>query len=169
MNPPATPILPRVPRRTPRRLPRGYVAFLYTLAILREFRWTLLLFLLAVALGTVLFAVTPHAQLGNRRPPVALAAYCTWMAMLAQLVFNPPETWYLTLLTAVYPLLGFVLIGEGIVRLALLIVSKRHGEKEWMRVMASTYRDHVILCGLGHLGFRILQQLVAAGTPVVVL
>jgi len=33
--------------------------------------------------------------------------------------------------------------------------------------MASTYRDHVILCGLGHLGSRILQQLLKSGTHVV--
>lgn len=36
-----------------------------------------------------------------------------------------------------------------------------------MKVMASTYRDHVILCGLGHLGYRVLEQLVSIGTPVV--
>jgi Trk K+ transport system NAD-binding subunit len=38
-----------------------------------------------------------------------------------------------------------------------------------MMVMASTYRDHVVLCGLGHLGFRILSQLRAAGVSVVAL
>ena len=25
--------------------------------------------------------------------------------------------------------------------------------------MASTYRDHVVLCGLGHLGLRVLEEL----------
>src|SRR6185436_18950844 len=30
-------------------------------------------------------------------------------------------------------------------------------------------RDHVVLCGLGHLGFRVLEQLIASGIPVVVL
>src|SRR4051812_31844044 len=150
-----------------RQRSRAYVGVLYFLAMLREFRWTLAIFFAFVALGTVLFAVTPHDVLGHRRPSLLLAAYCTWMAMLAQPVYNPPETWYLTALASLYPVLGFVLIGEGIVRLALLMVSRRQGEREWMRVMASTYRDHVILCGLGHLGYRILQQLTAAGVPVV--
>jgi Trk K+ transport system NAD-binding subunit len=49
------------------------------------------------------------------------------------------------------------------------MVSRKHGEKEWMRVMASTYRDHVILCGLGHLGARVLQELISSGLPVIVL
>jgi len=156
-------------RRRVRRRSRAYVAVLYFLAILREFRWTLAIFFAFVAAGTVLFAITPHDALGHRRPSLLLAAYCTWMAMLAQPVYNPPETWYLTAITGIYPVLGFVLIGEGIVRLALLMVSRRQGEREWMRVMASTYRDHVILCGLGHLGYRILQQLTVAGVSVVVL
>ena len=34
--------------------------------------------------------------------------------------------------------------------------------------MASTFRDHVVLCGLGHLGSRILEQLEADGADVVV-
>jgi Trk K+ transport system NAD-binding subunit len=53
--------------------------------------------------------------------------------------------------------------------LSLLLISRQHGEKDWMKVMASTYRDHVVLCGLGHLGARILGQLVSAGVPVVAL
>jgi voltage-gated potassium channel Kch len=35
--------------------------------------------------------------------------------------------------------------------------------------MVSTYRDHVIVCGVGHLGIRVIEQLVAAGVPCVAL
>src|SRR5438552_2752252 len=38
-----------------------------------------------------------------------------------------------------------------------------------MIVMASTYRDHVVLCGLGHLGARVLQELHNANIPVIVI
>jgi Trk K+ transport system NAD-binding subunit len=91
------------------------------------------------------------------------------MALLAQQVFSPPPRWYLAVIDAVYPIFGLILIGEGIVRLALLIISKRQGEKEWTRVMASTYRNHIVLCGLGNLGFRILEQLQARQLEVVVI
>jgi Trk K+ transport system NAD-binding subunit len=36
-----------------------------------------------------------------------------------------------------------------------------------MNVKASTYRDHVVLCGLGHLGYRVLLHLVAQKQDVV--
>jgi Trk K+ transport system NAD-binding subunit len=38
-----------------------------------------------------------------------------------------------------------------------------------MRVMAKTYRDHIVLCGLGHLGFRVFEQLVSSRIDVVVI
>jgi hypothetical protein len=141
-------------------------ALLYGLTLARQFRGTLALLLIAVLIGGALFRITPHAALGGR-PSLLTSLYCAWMALYAQTILSPPETWYLALLDGVYPLIGFGLIGEGVVRLGLLIVSRQHGEKEWMKVMASTYRDHVVLCGLGHLGFRILQELLAGGEHVV--
>ena len=142
---------------------------LYARAVLTEFRWTLSALAAAVLLGGLLYRLTPHAQLGGRSPSLLMSLYSAWMALFAQPVFSPPATWYLYVLCGFYPLLGFGLIGEGVVRIGFLIVSKRHGEKEWMKVKASTMRDHVVLCGLGHLGYRVLKQLLASGTEVVAL
>jgi hypothetical protein len=142
---------------------------LFARRLLHDFRWTLGLLLGAVLLGGALYVITPHASLGNRPPPLFTALYGAWMALFAQPILSPPETWYLALLCGVYPLLGFGLVGEGVVRIGLLVVSKTHGEKEWMRVSASTHRDHIVLCGLGHLGYRILKQMLAAKMPIVAL
>ncbi len=139
---------------------------LYTWALLREFRWTILAIILAVLIGGLLLWITPMASLGGRRPAPLLALYGAWMALFAQ-PLTAPETWYLAIVQGVYPLVGFVAVGEGIVRFAMLMISRRRGEKEWMKVMASTFRDHVVLCGVGHLGFRVLQQLLARNAQVV--
>src|SRR6185503_10796590 len=138
---------------------------LYFLAILREFRWTLLALLLLLVFGAALHLTSP-TDLEGRRHTIDVAMYATWMAMLAQPIRSPPDAWYLRIVCGTYPLLGFILVGEGVVRLAILMVSRRQGEKEWMKVMASTYRDHAVVCGVGRLGVRVIQQLTAAGTPV---
>lgn len=143
------------------------VAALYFGVLLREFRYTLLCLASAVVIGAIVFRFTPAP--GNPALSWVVSFYAGWMAMLAQPFYNTPPTWWIAAMCALYPLLGFVLVGEGVVRLALLMVSRRQGEKEWMRVMASTYRDHVVLCGLGHLGYRVLEQLIATGADVVVL
>jgi voltage-gated potassium channel len=152
---------PRAPRRSDPR-----TIYLFARRMLREFRWTLALLMMAVLLLGTLYAVTPLAQLGGHRPDPFAAFFSAWMALFAQTIL-PAERWYLELLCGVYPLLGFGLVGEGVVRIGMLILSKERGEKEWMTVTASTYRDHIVLCGLGHLGFRILSQLLATKEAVV--
>ena len=140
---------------------------LYLRAIVYEFRWTLLGLVFVLALGTYLYLRTP-GEFDEKHPRTLInALFATWMAMLAQPINSPPTTWYLNLMCGFYPVVGFVLIGEGVVRLALLMASKRRGEKEWMRVMASTYRDHVVVCGIGRLGIRVIEELMSAKVPVV--
>src|SRR5262249_46149610 len=114
---------------------------LYVRALVREFRGTLAAVGFLLVVGTVLFAITRHPELGGQRPAVDVALFATWMAMLAQPQLTPPAAWYLGAIDSIYPLLGFALIGEGVVRFGMLMISRRRGEKEWMRVMASTYRD----------------------------
>jgi len=162
-------VLPSFPPPHPRRHSRIRTSVLYVLVIIHEFRFTLLGLLALIACGAVLYAITPHQQFDGHRPDLLTAIYGAWMAMLAQPITSPPQPWQLTLVGALYPVFGFLLIGEGVVRLALLLMSKRHGEKEWMQVMANTYRDHIVLCGLGHLGYRIYEQLIASGQDVVVI
>ena len=139
---------------------------LYFFAILREFRWTLLVLGVLILLGAALHLSSP-ADLEGRRRTLDVAMYATWMAMLAQPIKSPPDAWFLRLLCGTYPVIGAIVVGEGVVRLAILMVSRRQGEKEWMKVQASTYRDHAVVCGIGRLGVRVIQQLTAAGVDVV--
>lgn len=121
----------------------------------------------AVLIGAALYGITPHKEFDGQPPPLMISFLSAWLAMFAQPLLSPPATWYLAILCGVYPLIGFGLIGEGVVRIGMLIVSRKQGEKEWMQVKASTYRDHIVLCGLGHLGYRILLQLLSSGAEVV--
>jgi voltage-gated potassium channel len=143
--------------------------WLYTRSLAREFRGTIALAALLVGVGAVAYHLADPAALEGTSPGWGLAVYTAWMALVGEPVFARPDHWYLQFMNSAYPLFGVALIGEGIVRFALLMVSRRQGEKEWMRVMASTYRNHVVLCGLGHLGYRVLENLVEMQRPVVVL
>jgi voltage-gated potassium channel len=166
-TPPGTQLI-TLPLAVRARRPDGAV-WRYLLALVYRFRYTLLALGSAVAFASVVYRLAPPPTPAAERPSMVLAIYGGWMTLLAQPLYTSPHTWYLALMAGLYPLLGFVMIGEGIVRLALLVISKQQGEKEWMKVMASTQRDHVVLCGLGHLGYRVLEQLVAAKIDVVVL
>jgi voltage-gated potassium channel len=141
---------------------------LYVVTLLREFRWSLVVLAAALLVATIAFYLTPDEFAQAQRPDNLLnAVYAAWMAMLVQPVNSVGTAWYISIIYGLYPVIGLIVVGEGIVRLALLIFSKRHGQKEWMRVMAATYRDHVVLCGVGHLGIRVLEELLSAGESVV--
>src|SRR5258706_15905128 len=98
-----------------RRRLRPKTIALYARNLFGQFRWTLLLLVGAVILGGALYHATPHAQLHGERPSLFLAFYCAWMALFAQGVLQPPETWYLVLISGLYPLIGYGLVVEGAV------------------------------------------------------
>ncbi len=139
----------------------------YARVLLRQFRGTLIALVTVVALGATLFAVSPLQALGGRRPDIDSALYAAWMALFAETVFLAVDHWYLEALAAVFPLFGAIVVGEGVVRLGLLLMARRQGDEEWMKVVASTYSNHVVLCGMGHLGIRVLEHLVEQNVPVV--
>lgn len=135
--------------------------FRYAWALMVQFRTTLLLLMLLVWVGAVAFFFSPL------QPSWHAAAYASWMALFGEAIYSATEQWYLELLFALYPLFGALLVGEGIVRFGLLMVSRRNGDREWVKIVTSTQRDHVVVCGLGHLGFRVLESLHQRGANVV--
>jgi Trk K+ transport system NAD-binding subunit len=70
-----------------------------------------------------------------------------------------PRHWALQSLFFLVPIVGLVVIIEGIVETATLVRDRRRNERVWCRIMAESMRDHVIIVGLGRLGYRTWQVL----------
>jgi Trk K+ transport system NAD-binding subunit len=67
------------------------------------------------------------------------------------------------------PLLGLALILQSVLNFGRLLLDKGSRREAWQIALASTCRDHVIVCGLGRVGLRVVTQLLEAGyEPVVV-
>jgi Trk K+ transport system NAD-binding subunit len=73
----------------------------------------------------------------------------------------------LELLFFLVPILGFSVVIEGLVSFSLLLWDRRNPSGEWTMALASTYAGHVIVCGLGHVGYRVTRQLIDFGQEVV--
>lgn len=67
------------------------------------------------------------------------------------------------------PIVGLTVIIEGIVETATLVRDRQRNERAWCRIMAQSMRDHVIVVGLGRLGYRTYVVLRQLGVPMVVL
>lgn len=68
----------------------------------------------------------------------------------------------------VQPILGILLMAEGVIKLGFEVFNKEVKAEEWMGTLAQTSRGHVVMCGLGTVGFRTLEELVSLGEQVFV-
>lgn len=69
----------------------------------------------------------------------------------------------------VQPILGVFLLAEGVVKLALRNVRRGNNNPRWVETMAKSSRGHIIVCGAGTVGFRIIEELSAHGEQVFVI
>ncbi len=90
---------------------------------------------------------------------LAEATYFTWSLIFGEPPEEFPESVVLQSLFFIVPVLGLCVIIEGIVDLTVLLGDRRRNERGWCRIMAADYNDHIVLVGMGRLGFRTFHLL----------
>lgn len=142
----------------PRR--RAVKIFRFGRYVLHELRWPLGIGAALVLGGGALFAAT----LGQ---PYPKACYTVFMLMLGEPTCDFPERAPGRLLFFIIPIVGLGALADSVVRLGYLVFSSKRKLEEWWIMEASTYKNHVVLCGLGRVGYRIVHELRALGENVV--
>ena len=141
-----------------------------TQVVLREFRRPLLLFFGVLFLAALLYRVLAGmAQASNPAidvPSFVEALYLVLSMIFFQAAVDFPEPWYLEIFFFIMPVIGLALLGGGVANLGALLFDKSARGREWEAALASTFSNHVIVVGLGKLGFRIVQQLLEFGQDV---
>lgn len=126
--------------------------------LLGEFSGPLLVFILAIVgcgyLYFLLAAPTPYAI---HSPAEAIYLMLTLTFLQANSPF--PEGWYLQSFFFLMPVLGIGILAQGLADFGVLFFNRRARGKEWEMAVASTFSNHVVLIGLGHLGFKVIKQL----------
>lgn len=141
----------------------GMYAYLrFARFLLWEFRWALGVFWGIVLLGGLAFY---HGY----DKPLSFGQACNavFFLMFAQTNLDYPQEWYLQPLFFVLPVVGIGAIADSMVRLGYLIFARKRNLPEWHRMLASLYHDHVVVVGVGRVGYRIIQGLRALKEPVV--
>ncbi len=78
-----------------------------------------------------------------------------------------PEPFYLQIFFFIMPIVGIALLSAGAANLGVKLFNKSARGQDWEVALASTYSDHVVVCGLGKLGYRVTLQLLEFGQSVV--
>lgn len=139
-----------------------------TQILIRQFFWPLLGFIATLIFGGILYyqlALRANEPLGNLPEAIYLVLSLTFLQPLGDF----PSAWYLEIFFFLMPVIGIGILAQGVADFGVAFFNRRTRSKEWEFAVASTYENHTVLIGLGHLGFRVVSNLHDLDQDVVVI
>lgn len=139
-----------------------------TTILLREFRGPLLVFLAALlGLGGAYFYLS--RQMGEGLDSYTEAVYLMLTLAFLQPSGDFPNSPILQIFYFALPVIGVATLAQGLADFGVMLFNRRARSKEWEMAIASTLKNHIILVGLGHLGYRVANILSKMEEKVAVL
>jgi voltage-gated potassium channel len=139
-----------------------------TLILINEFRTALILFSITVIGGGFAYYLLAET-VGESLPSFGEAIYTVLAATFLQPVGEFPKSIVLQLFHFIMPVVGIIFLAQGLTDFGVLLFNRKSRGKEWEMAVASTLNRHIVLVGLGHLGYRVAQKLHEMGESIVVL
>ena len=140
---------------------------LYVVRSIRSISRPLAVLAAGLALGAVLFRVYGVAE-GGGQVSWSEAVFQSYGLLLSEhLDPRPGAHAVLQVIQYIWPILGFLLLAEGLVKLGISVFRKEENGEAWVEILAAASRGHVILCGVGNVGFRTIEELVQLGEQVI--
>jgi len=151
-----------------RQLRRTLRAQLRDLKVLfQESRGSLFLFIVVVMGGALVFHFFYTYPDTGHHPSFMRALHATFALIFFETLLPFPEQWYLQVFFFVIPILGLGVVADGLLRFGTALLNKQARGQKWQVAMASTYSNHIIVCGVGKVGYRVVLQVLAFGRDVV--
>lgn len=135
-------------------------------AIWHEFRVPITILVLAVFGGGWLYGEL-WVLAGHERIPYVDLPYTMLALMILESATELPTEPQLIVFWYLMPLIGLYAAGRGVFDFINLFYRSNARRNSWEEAVASTYWDHVIVLGVGHLGTRVIRALVSMGFEVV--
>jgi len=128
---------------------------------------SLLLFVLILFSGALTFHfiyIYPGTQTS---PTFGQALHATFALVFFETLLPLPPQWYLQLAFYLVPVLGLATVADGVLRFGGALLNKQSRGQKWQIAMASTYKNHIIVCGTGKVGYRVILELLKFDREVV--
>jgi Trk K+ transport system NAD-binding subunit len=153
-----------------RRFYRNLRAQLRDLRVLLKESWvSLFLFSCIVIAGTLIFHLFYPDPVSESHPSILESLHATFALIFFEVILEFPKQWYLQILYFIIPVLGLAVVVDGVLRFGTALVNKQSRGQKWQVAMASIFNDHVIVCGLGKIGFRVILELLKYNRDIVVI
>jgi len=139
-----------------------------SILLLKQFQIPLLLFVFTIIGGGYLYKLLSE----HTSQPIHSTMQAIYH-VLGLIFLSPtepyPRAWFLQIFWFLMPVIGMGILAHGIADFGVLFFNRRARGKEWEMAVASTFNRHIILVGLGHLGFRTAKYLHEMGKDVVII
>ncbi len=155
-----------VDKRPKRRLRFLRAIWRDTWALWREFRTPILAFLMITTIGGFVYGELYYLARGVVIPLID-RPYIMLQLMILETSENAPSEWYLVIFWYLLPPIFIFIVGRGASDFVRLFFNRDERRDAWREAVASTYRNHVIILGVGHVGLRVVRILVSMGVDVV--
>jgi len=139
-----------------------------TFILINEFKSPLFFFTVTVIGGGFAYFFLAESA-GEPVKTIGEAIYTILAATILQPINEFPKNIILQLFHFIMPLVGIIFLAQGLTDFGVLLFNRKSRGKEWEMAVASTMNQHIVLVGLGHLGFRIAEKLYEMGKSVAVL
>jgi Trk K+ transport system NAD-binding subunit len=138
-----------------------------TRVLIRQFRLSLLAFAVLLGGGSVaLHAYYTYPETGARLGWIE-SLHATFKLVFLETVLPLPHAFGLQLLFFVIPFVGLAVVADGVLRFGVALFNRRERKEAWQVAIASTYHDHIVVCGLGRIGYRVVEELTRLGEQVI--
>lgn len=126
--------------------------------------------LLVVGAYTLVSGALIHwdmVRMGEHHGDFIETLYATWTQLFFEPTADLPRAPLARTLFWITPIVGVVLIAEGLIKVGAPLLDENARREIWVRIMAERMQSHVVVCGLGHVGYRVVEELRALGEPLV--
>jgi Trk K+ transport system NAD-binding subunit len=108
------------------------------------------------------------APVGGSTPPWGESFFVAYCLLFVEHTAALPEHLIGQFVHYTWPLLGIFFLAEGLIKLGITVFKKEANNNVWSSIMAKVTHGHVVLCGLGTVGFRVFEELVGLHRQVFV-
>ena len=137
-----------------------------TSILLSEFRSAIVWFSIAILGGGIIYYFLSNLL----NEPINSLTEAIYIVLTITFLQPPnrdfPTHIVLQLFHFLMPIIGIIMLAQGLADFGSLLFNRRARTKEWEMAVASTLNKHVILVGLGHLGYRVALKLHEVGEQI---
>lgn len=154
-----------------RNLSRQFRAQLRDTRVLLGESWVpLVLFTVVLFGGALIFSlIYPDPDNPANHLPYADALYASFALIFFETLLPFPDVWYFQIFFFLIPIIGLLAVVDGVLRFSGAFINKKSRGQKWQVAMASTYQNHIIVCGAGKIGYRVVLELLKYERDVVVI